>query len=497
MIDKRIIIPGKVLSNEDPLMLGRLRVLPQIENQQQGSPEPKEEWTKKDPFVCLPLIPYYVSQVPSVGEYVHVMYATRDETKDSNKFYIQGPLTRPWNNGFESYNNATAMLASGDYIKQAEDIRDKTTGEIQEGLRGVYPLPGDNAFLGRGTTDLLVKSEDIILRAGKYKDSPNTTKPRLNDLRSFVQLSNYTLEKKDLGIEELEFEVYKDKQVLFFIEWGIDYIDTTGNTVNGYVRTNTVIPNPQMTTVGTFAITSANTQNWIPIPGSRMDFSGYTTTEVSEFVSDYIRGFNRGKITLQGFLDFPNKGSLSLQFPFVFGPNYPTYRKYLTGDPIESNYIITIFNNIKLNQVDSEAGFGIVWEKNTLGPQKITQTQIINKSEYVESPVTYASIGGDFLYLLSHRSSIPGKKKLDLSNTLYGIPQEKFTDEIKLSTSSMVRGEELIELLRLIVTFLTSHTHNINKPPIQEPLNSVTVSQIESALNNAQNTILNQNIRIN
>jgi hypothetical protein len=61
----------------------------------------------------------------------------------------------------------------------------------------------------------------------------------------------------------------------------------------------------------------------------------------------------------------------------------------------------------------------------------------------------------------------------------------------------MVRGEELINLIKLIVTFLSEHTHNINDAPIQEPTNTVTISQITTELNNAQNTILNQNIRIN
>jgi len=497
VIDKRIIIPGRVLNSDDPLMLGRVRVLPIIENQQQSSPDPKEEWTKKDPFVCLPLIPYYVSQVPKAGEYVHIMYSTRDETKDSNKFYIQGPLTRPWNNPLESYTNATAMLASGDYIKQAEDIRDKTTGIVQEGLRGVYPLPGDNAFLGRGTTDLLIKSEDVILRAGKYRTSPNTEKPRYNNFRSFVQLSNYTLEKVDLGTEELEYQVYKDKQVQNYVEWSIENINVTANTVDGYVRTNSVTPNPKMTTVSTFEITSANTMNWNPIIGSQMNFSGLSVSQASQFITQYIKGFNRGKVVIPTYNDFPNKDNLVSQFPFIFGPSYPTYRNLFNSDPIISNFIISIYNNIKLNTVDTEAGFVTVWEKNTIGPQKVTETQVIDKSEYREIPVTYASVGGDFIYLLSHRSEIPGKNPFSLSDTLYGIPQEKFTDEIKPNTSSMVRGEELIDLLRLIVTFLTSHTHNINKPPIQEPLKGVTVSQIETALNNAQNTILNQNIRIN
>ena len=198
--DKRIIVPGLVLDVSDPLMLGRVRVLPKIENEVQNQPEKKQEWTKLDPFVCLPLLPYYISQVPKVGEYVGVVYSTRDETKDWNKFYIQGPITRPWNNYYESFNSSQAMLANGDYIKQADNIRDSETGEVQKEITGIYPLPGDNAILGRGNTDLLLKTQDIILRSGKYTTSVNNDRPdspqiKLNDKRSFVQLSFFDLAK--------------------------------------------------------------------------------------------------------------------------------------------------------------------------------------------------------------------------------------------------------------------------------------------------------------
>jgi hypothetical protein len=496
-MDSRIIVPGKVLNSDDPLMLGRVRVQIIIENEQQNEPSKNEEWTNKDPMVCLPLIPYYLSQVPKVGEYVNIIFATRDETKDPNKFYIQGPITRPWNNPQESYSNSKSMLADGAYIKQAENVRTGPLGEIQEGLVGIYPLPGDNAFLGRGTTDLLIKSEDIILRAGKYKTTPGVEKPRYNNQRSWVQLSNYTLEKIKKGTETLEYSVYKDIEVKNFVEWSIDYIDTTGATVSGYVRTNSVKGNSETTTVSTFEIASATTINCFPVPGSQMNFSGLTISQAGQFISQYIKGFNRGKVVVNGYNDFPNNGNLSGQFPFVFGPNVQTYNKYLSDDPVISNFVISIYNNVKLNEVNNEAGFVVVWEKNTIGPQKVTETQVIDKSEYIESPVTYASIGGDFLYFLSHRSEIPDKNPFSLSDTLYGIPQEKFTEEIFPNTSSMVRGEELIELIRLIVKFLSQHTHNINEPPIQEPKDTVTVSQIETALNNAQNTILNKNIRIN
>ena len=144
MVDKRIIIPGKVLDNKDPLMLGRIRVLPyKTENELQAYPEGWEEnkknliWTKVDPFVTLPLLPYYVNQIPEVDEYVNIVYATRQETKDANKFYIQGPITRPWNNVKENYKSSEQMLASGDYLKSADTIRDAVTGEIKERYRGL------------------------------------------------------------------------------------------------------------------------------------------------------------------------------------------------------------------------------------------------------------------------------------------------------------------------------------------------------------------------
>lgn len=504
VLDKRIIVPGLVLDVNDPLMLGRIRVLPKTENQQQGQPEKKEEWTKLDPFVCTPLLPYYISQVPKVGEYVGIIYSTRDETKDWNKFYVQGPITRPWNNYYESFNSSQAMLANGDYIKQADTIRDSETGEIQKEVTGIYPLPGDNAILGRGSSDLLIKTQDIILRSGKYVSSPNNDRPdspqvKINDTRSFVQLSFFDLEKVSTGTETISSEEYKDLQLQNFVEWSIEGIDINNQTVSGYVQTNSVIPILQGngTTVSTFEISFSSYAQCIPVPNSKMIFSGLTISSASQFINQYIKGFNRGKVNLDGYNEYPNNGYLNNQFPFVFGPSLSTYNKMLGNDPIESNFISSIYNNIKLFEVSNDVGFAVIWSKNTVGPQTTTVETEIEKSEYKENPVTYASIGGDFLYLLSHRTVIPGTNPINLSNTLYGIPQEKFTDDVLPSTNSMVRGEELLKLLRLIVQFLVSHTHNINEPPIQEPLNSVTVSQIETAFNNAYTTVLNQNIRIN
>jgi hypothetical protein len=404
VIDKRIIYPGKVLDNIDPLMLGRIRVLPKIDNEQQNEPTDKEKWTNLDPFVCIPLVPYYVSQVPAVGEYVHIMYATIAETKDQNKFYIQGPITRPWNNVLEKYNSAEAMLANGGDLQQAKQIRTGTEGVINANLKDIYPLPNDNAFLGRGTSDLLIRPEYAILRSGKYTTSPNTEIPIRNDKRSWVQVSNETLEKVRVGTEPINIEEFKDKQVKNFIEWSIDEIDITTGKVTGYVSTNTVLPSSSLSLVGSGPVTTVSTFQINPVSlgfcklesESKMVFSGLSIDETIRFINEYIKGINKNKVNISGYTTY----EIVNQFPFVFGPNVNTNNKRFDDDPQISNIITKIYNKIKLNPVDDYFGFAVVWDKNVVGPQKVTRTTIINKTEYRQNPVTYASMGGDFVYLL-------------------------------------------------------------------------------------------------
>lgn len=500
MEDKRIIISGKVLDNNDPLMLGRVRALAIIENEIQTLPQDwnptNDIWTEKDPFIFLPLLPYYISQVPKVGEYVHIMYSTRKETRGLNKFYIQGPISRPWNNSFESFNNSKSMLDDGNYIKRAKNIRNKNTGIIDTDVKGIYPEPGDNAVLGRGTSDILIKQEDVILRAGKYSTNPKKEIPTSNEFRSFLQLSNYTLERVDDGSESLNVEFYVDQQVKNFVEWSITNIDTTLNLMSGYVQTNSVLPK-DTTKVLTFSIETGTTVNCIPIPETKMEFTGITPDEVISFVNQYIKGFNRGLVIIPGYNNYPNTGTLNQQFPFAFGPNVSTNEQLLSTDPVTSNLVTKVYNGIKLNNVNNESGFAIVWDKDTVGPQKVSKETVVDKIKYLERPVTYGLMGGDFLYLLSHRSTNPNRNEFNLRDTLYGISQEKILDDIRPNTSSMVRGEELVDLLRLIVSFIESHTHPILQAPIAEPRKGVTLSQINEKLSNAEKTILNQNIRIN
>jgi len=478
MQDNRIILPGKVLDNVDPLMLGRLRVEPQtkFENQSvptnsEGNPKSTQEyaWTSEDPFIFLPLLPYYISQIPEVGEYVNIMYSTRIEPLSNNKFYIQGPLSRPWNNERETFLNAQSVLDNGTSIQKSYEPRNSTTGVVQEIVKDIYPLPGDNALLSRGTTDMVLKKNDVLLRAGKYRKTQieqtsgvgQITQPdvRPYDKRSFLQLSIFDQELVDIGTETIDITQYIDKDVKNFIEWDITNIDLTGLTVDGYVQIYTV----NNVTVSNFTIDTGTTANCIAVPNTKYVFTGLSVNDTIIFINNYIRSFNKGVINIEGYNKYPNNGFLTGQFPFIYGPSVATNTRLLDLNPItisvENFYLKNIFQGIKLFDSSDLLGFGVIWDYNTVGQQNVESSTDIEKSEYKDNPVTYATMGGDFLYFLTHQTT-DDKFTIDLKNTLYGIEQPTFTDYLKGRTNAMVRGDELYNLLNKIIRWITEHFNN-------------------------------------
>jgi hypothetical protein len=355
-----------------------------------------------------------------------------------------------------------------------------------------------------------LKKNDVLLRAGKYIQ--NTTLPETNvgqvqfpdvipyEKRAFVQLSLFNQEKVDTGTEELETEEYVDLNVKNFVEWNITNIDLTANTADGNVRVYSVKENED-TTVSNFSINDATLLNCFPLAGSKLDFTGYTSNQIVEFIVNYIRGFNRGVVNIGGYKKYPDNGNLNGQFPFVFGPGKSTNDTMLdtssSANPVIQNFLTTIFNQIKLYESNQQAGFAVVWTKDTVGPQSNTTTTTIIKSEYKDNAVTYATMGGDVLYFLTHKTNSESFS-VDLKDTLYGIKQEKFTDYLKGRTNSMVRGEELMKLLNQIYLFIEGHVHvgPCDIPDIQTD-SGVTLASIKTLIDNAEKNILNQNIRIN
>jgi len=90
--EHQILFVGEVIDRNDPKMLGRVRAKP-IYNEnfndviqsieaaylRSDKSDLKKEywWTEKDKFVFIPLLPFYLSQVPEKDEYVHLIFQNK------------------------------------------------------------------------------------------------------------------------------------------------------------------------------------------------------------------------------------------------------------------------------------------------------------------------------------------------------------------------------------------------------------------------------------
>ena len=220
-----------------------------------------------------------------------------------------------------------------------------------------------------------------------------------------------------------------------------------------------------------------------------------------KFINDFIKTCNDQTVTVSGVQLFTSEQN---KFPIFYRPNNLTYSQItsssVTGATASDSYanVSSIFNQIKLYPALKQGGYGLIYVKNKVGkPIEIKRT-IVPQQTYLNSQSTYGALASDTLYLLSQSSSIPGKGKINFDDTLYGISLDKFVDEFLPKTSSLVRGEELLELINLIVRFLTTHTHSYpGLPPVPVTQDGSSVTDILTEMQNAYTKILNANIRLN
>ena len=525
METNRIIFPGVVLSNEDPMMLGRLRVIPQTKLYSAlissiKDPEWDERvdpWTKRDPLIYFPLLPFFVGQIPKKNEYVHLIFYDTNFDNE-NKFYIQGPFSKPKNTPGEPYLTSQTYSSAGDRIKQGESIKNELGFYRDIRSFGVFPEPGDNAILGRGDCDIVFKqNNDVLIRSGKIKEW-NKELPWGNDYRSFIQLSKFD---RTILKGETETRAYleeKTQPVKKMIIWHIDNLENNvnPNKFRGKIGLYTVKESNKTLSknfkYGTITELVENTDYTLvteivfPSLGTGLSFE-----EVLQIFNKFIYGVFTGYINVQGYLNSPELKTLSNQFPFIITPSKPSYEKgnsfsenTSSNDIAELNNYLKFYSNITINSSKDDSGFMLISDNNNgkafIGPLANLKTSEITPVIYEQKPITYGVLGAQRVYLLSHDSAGP-KGQINLKDTLYGIQPEKFVrdDSIDSKTYPTVRGDELMVLLRKIFSFVKGHVHPIAtmQPVPVAAGNGQTTNEIDQILADAENTILNQNIRIN
>ena len=501
----------QILDNEDPMMLGRVRARLLTDNYAdivksfRNPPfnEEKDKWTERDPFVFNPLMPYFMYSVPKVDEMAQVIYVNKD-FKYQNQYYIQNTFSTPTATNFEYYVGGNKFTGTGTQLKTPKPLKNQDGTYTDQAVhKGVFPEPGDNALLGRGSADVVVKENEVLIRAGKFKGS--TLKPNIvpvgDSRRGFLQLSRFNVTKYAKPDKVLTEFTEVVVPVNYLIEWVITNPENTKDNFIGslylYRLKADTSTNSKNLTVGSIIAED------LRVLVAKESFSMLTLDETIAFINDFIITCNDSNVTKKGTKLFDANSN---KFAMFYRPGNLTYSylepsSYLGADPTlfdAKMNLIKIFNGVKLLPTVKQGGYGLIWKQNSVGtPTNITQKKI-PQNAYSTNAVTYGALASDVLYLLSQNSEIPNKGKINFENSLYGFTSDQFADELLPKTSSLVRGEELLELLNLIVQFLITHTHAYpGRPTVEITENQTKSATILKKMNNAANSILNQNIRLN
>jgi hypothetical protein len=518
---EQIIFPGVVEDDQDPTMLGRLRVRPFDKNTEDIENavtdwNPSLRWTSKDPLLTLPLLPYFIYQTPKKEEYVHIIYQNKD-FPFQNQFYIQGPFSDPRTTYKEYYAGAAKYLATGDRIKQGRTIKNQDgTYPKPDTEQGVWPEPSDNALLGRGTTDLILKTNEVLIRAGKSRLNQinKEVRPVGNKNRAFLQLSNFTQTIEE-GAPVQKFTIKQQSEVVQkMIIWNIENLETMTDFFTGSVGLYNVHPTTKTNTLN-FKLESINNLSIGDDYSGPLEEIKFTLMEASQVViliNKFIKSLFDGFADISGYT-INNQKNFENGFPFVVTPSKITYNKGKLTTSINSfnnlkqsaNYLY-FFTKITISPGNLlKSGFFITSQNSSgipvMSPIPIPIIETIRPRNIIQTDITYGVLGAQRLYLLSQDSRGP-KGAINLNQTLYGIGQDKFVgEERSISNLSypMVRGDELMKLLEKIFSFLTGHVHPVSTmPPVPVASgNGQTTAEILAILADANNTILNQQIRIN
>lgn len=516
----RIIYFGKVVDNDDIDRLGRLRVVPIDENQKvietsipdkcavknNGTTigiQDSCKWTKDDPLLVRPLLPFTLNHNPKIDELVMLVYpiaqnpnSTMKRYIDNFKYYIPMSPSTPSRVIYENYNVTKSTTPLGDNIRQSKSFKE-VGGRIPKSLYGLFPEPGDNAILGRGTTDMILKEDDLILRAGKTLNMvpPNSGQPSVYDKRAFLQMSIFKSRTEIQPPVGTEKNSIQHPNLSYLIEWDILNPENEQNVFRASLRVYEITSNDEKINTKNFKVdTNIKTIIEKSKIAKQLEIGPETFDNVVTKINDFINEWNNANFEYGG----------KSPFPFAFRPSQLLFNKWTNtnnlnsagGELIESVNITRFYNNIKLNSGAKDFGFGIIYSKDVSSPPTKKSKGTIQTRKVSSTPVTYNIMGSDKIYLLSHESKTT-KGSIDLRDTIYGIKEDKLSN-IKQLTEPMVRGDALMDLLNLIVKFMIAHVHPYHGlPPVPTALDGTLSSDILQKILNANQTILNENIRIN
>jgi hypothetical protein len=149
----RTIYYGEVMSVDDPTDGGRIKVkIPDLDSKTNGDDLP---W-------CYPLLTKFFHTCPQVGEVVRIFI---EDVKHPymSRFWIGSVISQLHKVEFDTVYTALSTTNVG-------QIKPEKAPSTFPDADGVFPLKTDVAMIGRVNTDVILRLNEVHIRAGKHED---------------------------------------------------------------------------------------------------------------------------------------------------------------------------------------------------------------------------------------------------------------------------------------------------------------------------------------
>lgn len=176
---------GVVVSVDDPNYIGRIKVRIKGTRSKGGD----DGVLDADLPWALPMIPKFLSTQPKIGEAVYI-FTFSDDKRHVDRMYLGPIISQPQQLNFDPF--YVSALRGFSFSSEYPDVSVATIPEI----KGVFPNPDDISIQGRFNTDITQKSNEIIIRAGKFE--ARTPDPKVNPFnfkfntktQGYIQIKN-------------------------------------------------------------------------------------------------------------------------------------------------------------------------------------------------------------------------------------------------------------------------------------------------------------------
>lgn len=499
----KIIDLGICVNNIDPKGIGRIRC-----KRYDAFVSEKEkavdyvEWGDTDPFVAQPFLPTNLNLIPRVGQAVKIInYNTEKSTV--NQEYIAGPFTTMYDFNSQTWSQQIENTTYGVVIKHKDDIREVTGRYKKPNTENNFAKDDDFAIYGRAGSDILFTENGLQLRGGKLESRDRLKPSQKEESINFpivakksptLYLKKYSKKATIKSIETKKITT-DSSNLKTVVEYEIQSLSGNQNikfyVYNIKVSTPTFKTNSfnEFTKLSSNNAVLINTENDTTSP--TFIISGVSITDVATVVRTTI-----SKLHTTNLHQFNKTYPTTDLHPFFYRPT--TLLKNLNpSNSTENTNKLNISQKVRLTK-NGPFSSGLVYSKLNISPTSKENKE--NKNVFVvddNSPEqTFAAIKSDKIYFLSTDTNETNLTIDFDALDKYELTQEDYVRKIEPNTFSIVRGENLVKILRSIIEVLFSHRHNINKSISSQP-GYREGNELLRLVQTLENDILNKSIKIN